>query len=156
METPQVGDRVRVVTRQQGSDDVKSGLYYNYFGGLVGAVRKVYSPQEVAVDVEHSSLTTEMRRRHEDIRKQMKTKWLDSLSEESRGKLTERERDFRLAYVILVAQSDLEAAPAAAPAAAAPPEPVPEAPEPVEASRRPTSEELARAEEEELRRHQAN
>lgn len=152
MEAPQVGDRVRVVARKQMPEDVKSGLYYNYFGGLVGSVRKVYSPQEVAVDIEHSSLTTEMRRRHEEVRKQMKTKWLDSLSEEARGKLTERERDFRLAYIILVAQTDLETAPVTVSATSA----VDDAKSSVATPRRPTSEELERAEEEELRRHQTD
>ena len=50
----------------------------------------------------------------------MKTRWLEGLSEEGRGRLTEREKDFNLRYVILVAMSDLEKV--AAPKA--PPQPV--------------------------------
>jgi ribosomal protein L21E len=116
------GDRVRIVTRDQNDEDEKSGMYYNHYAGLTGIVQKVYSKQEVSVDVELESLTREIRKRHEDVRDQMKTKWLDGLSEEGRGKLTEREKDFTLRYVILVAMSDLEkiaAKPAPKPAAVA-------------------------------------
>jgi ribosomal protein L21E len=102
------GDRVRVVTREPSDEDTKSGLYYRHFGGLTGTIQKVYSKTEVAVDVEHDSLTKEIRKRHEDVREQMKTKWLDGLSEEGRSRLTEREKDFLLRYVILVGMKDLE------------------------------------------------
>ncbi len=114
------GDRVRIASREQTEDDEKSGMYYNHYAGLTGVVQKVYSKQEVSVDVELESLTREIRKRHEEVRDQMKTKWLDGLSEEGRGKLTEREKDFTLRYVILVAMSDLEkvaAKPAPKPAA---------------------------------------
>ncbi len=104
------GDRVRIVARDSTDEDIKSGIYYSHYAGMTGTVQKVYSAAEVAVDVEHDSLSREIRKRHEDVRDQMKTKWLDGLSEEGRSKLTEREKDFNLRYVVLVKMDDLESA----------------------------------------------
>lgn len=111
------GDRVRIVSRDPTPEDLKSNLYYAYFGGLTGLVRKIYNKTEAAIEVEPDSLPKDIRKRHDEIRDQMKTKWLDGLSEEGRAKLTERERDFLLRYVLLVNLADLEridARPAAA------------------------------------------
>jgi hypothetical protein len=104
------GDRVRIAARTPTEEDSKSGLYYSHYSGLTGIIQKVYSKAEVAVEVEHESLAKEIRKRRDDVRDQMKTKWLDGLSEEGRSKLTEREKDFNLRYVILVAMADLEKA----------------------------------------------
>jgi len=102
------GDRVRIVAREPTDEDAKSALYFGYYGGLTGTVQKVYSKQEVAIEVDPESLPRDIRKRHEEIRDQMKTKWLDGLSEEGRSRLTEREKDFHLRYVLLVAMNDLE------------------------------------------------
>ncbi|HSV72654.1 MAG TPA: hypothetical protein VLH79_02730 [Chthonomonadales bacterium] len=149
MASLKLGDRVRVIRRETTDADRKSGTYYAHFGGLVGAVQKVYGPSEIAVDVEHETLPSEIRKRHLDIRDQMKTKWLDGLSEEGRGKLTEREKDFHLRYVILVAQADLEnAGPRPEKSSVAAPAPSREAP-------RKTSVDLDAAEEAEIQRRLA-
>lgn len=154
MPAPVEGDRIRLVTREAVPADLKSGLYYNYFGGLTGVIRKVYSPDSVVVEIEQESLTTDIRRRHHDIRDQMKTKWLDGLSEEGRSRLTERERDFHLRYVILTAMKDLE--PLEGPTTAKPLGPASTAAaEAAEATRRLSSQELAEAEEAELAKHKA-
>ena len=102
------GQRVRIVAREATDDDFKSQMYFSFYAGLTGLVQKQYSEVEVAVEVEHECLTREIRKRHEDVRDQMKTKWIDGLSEEGRSKLTERERDFYLRYVVLVSAADLE------------------------------------------------
>ncbi len=102
------GERIRVIAREPVEDDSKSGLYYRHFAGMTGTIQKIYSKTEVAIDIEHDSLTKEIRKRHEDVREQMKTKWLEGLSEEGRSRLTEREKDFHLRYVILVGMQDLE------------------------------------------------
>jgi ribosomal protein L21E len=104
------GDRVRIVAREQSEEDVKSLTYFPFFAGLTGTVQKAYGKTEVTVEIDPESLTKEIRKRHEDVRDQMKTKWLEGLSEEGRNKLTEREKDFNLRYVILVSMSDLEKA----------------------------------------------
>ena len=102
------GDRVRILSRPPTEEDAKSGTYFAHYAGLTGSIQKVYNKLEVAVEVEHDSLTRDIRKRHEDVRDQMKTKWLEGLSEEGRGKLTEREKDFNLRYVVLVPMADLE------------------------------------------------
>lgn len=102
------GDRVRIKTREVTPDDVKSGLYYPHFAGLTGTVYKIYNKEEVTVEIETESLPREVRQRHEKIRDQMKTKWLDGLSEEGRSKLTDREKDFLLRYMVLTGLGDLE------------------------------------------------
>lgn len=146
------GDRVRVASREANEEDIKSGLYYNYFAGLTGSVLKVYSNNEVSVDVEHESLTKEIRKRHDDVRDQMKTKWLDGLSEEGRGKLTEREKDFNLRYVLLVAMKDVEKIGARKLQDASPPVAVKAQPAEVEAPVRRTLAEIEAAEAAELAR----
>jgi hypothetical protein len=103
----QEGDRVQVVDRAATSEDEKTGLFYSHFRGLTGTIQKIYASQEVAVEVETESLTENVAHRHHDVQETMKTKWLDGLSDEARNRLSERERDFRLRYTILVALKDL-------------------------------------------------
>ena len=148
------GDRVRVATREQTEEDVKANSYFGYYGGLTGIITKVYNANEVAVEVEPESLTREIRKRHDDVRDQMKTKWLDGLSEEGRSKLTEREKDFNLRFVILTKMDDLEKIGARPPAQAkaAATESARSASEPEPA--RKTLAELEAAEEAELRKRQ--
>src|SRR5579864_9009227 len=102
------GDRVQVVDRSQNAEDTKSGLFYNHFRGLVGAITKIYPTEEVAVTIEQESLPEDVRKRHLDVQQQMKSRWLDGLSEEARGRLTDEEKDFRLRYSILVKAKDLQ------------------------------------------------
>jgi len=62
------GDRIRIVSRQVTDEDLKSNLYFSHYGGLLGTVQKVYSEgAEVAIDLELSSLTKDVRDRHEDV-----------------------------------------------------------------------------------------
>jgi ribosomal protein L21E len=158
------GDRVRIVSREQSEEDARAQMYYSYFGGLTGTIQKAYSKAEVAVEVDPESLTKEIRKRHEDVRDQMKTKWLEGLSEEGRSKLTEREKDFNLRFVILVAMADLEKAGprtvkvTSAPSSVSEPiETTAAASAPVQAAGRKTLAELEAAEEAELlRRAQQN
>jgi hypothetical protein len=153
MPTLKEGDAVRIVRREATEEDVKAERYFSFFGGLTGSVRKVYSKEEIAVEVDLESLPVEVRKRHLGVRDQMKTKWLDGLSEEGRGKLTEREKDFHLRYMLLVAGNDLEKV--RAPTAPAPETPAKAAAPPtleeIAASRK-TLSDLEAAEEAELRR----
>jgi ribosomal protein L21E len=137
------GDRVGIIDREANADDVKSGLFYNHFRGLTGTIQKIYATDEVAVEVEQDSLPEALATRHLDVQLQMKTKWMDGLSEEARNRLSEQERDFRLRYTVLVTLSDLTA-PGAKPVA----KPSLPAATPVEipTPKRPTSEDLDAAE----------
>ncbi len=102
------GDRVQVATRDVTAEDTKSQLYYAHFGGLSGTIQKIYTSGEVALELDLASLAPDVAQRHEDMRVQMQNKWLDSLSEEAKTRLTDAERDFKLRYNLLVAQTDLE------------------------------------------------
>ncbi len=139
------GDHVRISTREASAEDMKAGTYFEHYGGLTATVLKAYDNGEAVLDVDTESLTKEVRVRHDSIRDQMKTKWLDGLSEEGRSKLTEREKDFLLRYTLLARLEDLEKiAPKPKPAASETAEPAPA---------RKTLEEIEAAEEAELRKH---
>lgn len=102
------GDRVQIVTREVTAEDAKTQLYYAHFGGLAGTIQKVYDSGDAAIQVDLESLQPEIAVRHEEMRLQMQNKWLDSISEEAKSRLTEAERDFKLRYNLLVSLSDLE------------------------------------------------
>ena len=134
------GDRVQIADRSATADDAKTSLFFNHFRGLTGVVQKVYATEEAAVEIEAGSLPEGIAHRHHDVQETMKTRWLDGLSEEARGRLTEQERDFRLRYTVLVATKDITAA-GAKPTAS-------------ETTARATEADLSAAEEAELRRRQ--
>lgn len=109
------GDRVRIKAREPQGKEVHEGRYAPHLGGTTGTILKVYTPQEVAVDLDIESLPEPIRLRHAEQQSAMHEKWLNSLSDEARGRLTEQEKSFRLRYVVLVAESDLEPLPISAP-----------------------------------------
>ena len=103
----QAGAAVEIVARAAGPEDVKSGLYFDYFAGLRGTVRKHYDDDTVAVIVDTASLPDQMRKRHQTQQETARTKWLDGLSDEARRKLTDREQQFSLSYTLLLVAPDL-------------------------------------------------
>jgi len=168
------GDRVRLAARQVTAEDEKSGLYYSYFAELTGAVDMVYGDGSVCVNVDLESLSEQARDRHLAMQEAERKKWLEGLSGEARNRLTPEQKQLRLSYKILVSRNDLEPAeggkpeggkrPAKAaaadvedaagsakkgPARAPEPKRVREKEEP--APRRPSAEDLAKAEEEYLK-----
>ena len=104
------GDRVRIADREATAEDLKSNLFHNHFRGLIGTVQKVFANNEVAVDVEMSTLNEVIATRHVEMQEQMKNKWLDGLSEDARTRLTPNERAFKLRYTVLVSLADLKEA----------------------------------------------
>lgn len=102
------GDRVRVITREQTSKDVKENTYFPHLAGLTGVVAKAYTPEEVCVTVDRESLPDKNSERHAQIETSMQEKWLDSISQDARGKLTDREKEFHLHYTIIMNSADLE------------------------------------------------
>ena len=103
------GDRIQIADREATAEDVKSGLFYNYFRGLTGTIQKLYATEEVAIEVDNDSLEEAVLQRHLDVQEQMKTRWLEGLSEEARNRLSEQDRVFLLHYTILVPLKDLTA-----------------------------------------------
>lgn len=108
MATIKAGDLVRISDRQATAQDVKSGLFYSHYRGLVGSVRKVYRNDEVAVEIETDALPEDVWKRHMQTRDQMRQRWLEGLSDDVRRKLSPEQKDFALRYVVLVSARDLE------------------------------------------------
>ena len=104
------GDRVRLLAREVTADDEKSGLYYSYFAGLTGAVDTIYSDGSVCVNVDLESLSEQARDRHMAMQEAERKKWLDGLSGEARSRLTPEQKQLTLSYKILASNKDLEPA----------------------------------------------
>jgi hypothetical protein len=101
------GDRVLIVQRVPTAADVKSGLYYSYYGGLSGTVFKIYGKGETAqaaIDIDLESLPEDVARRHLNTRDEMVS---HLTGEAKRASLPGGEHPFRLRYVLLVAVADL-------------------------------------------------
>ena len=101
------GDRVRIIDRPSTPQDLKTGLYFGHYRGMIGTIQKVYGA-EVAVEVELDALPEDIWKRHMQVRDQMRERWLEGLSPEVRRKLTPEQKQFDLRYVVLVAAQDLE------------------------------------------------
>lgn len=104
------GDRVQIVERTPTAEDAKSGLYYIYFGGLVGTVDRIYDDDSVCVEIDLESLNEDARKRHMDIQEAERQRWLDNLSGEMRSRLTPEQKQLKMSYKILVHKKDLEPA----------------------------------------------
>lgn len=104
------GDLVRVVTREQTAQDVKEQTYFPHFAGLEGTVVKVYSPEEICVEINRDSLPEANAARQNEIEKFLRNRWLDGLSQDARSRLSEAEHRFHLNYTLLVKGTDLESA----------------------------------------------
>jgi hypothetical protein len=100
------GEYVAIVEREVTAADVKSGLYYQHFARLAGTVDCIYD-SEVCISVDPESLPEDILKRHTDIQESIRRKWLNGLSGEARHRLTPEERQFNLAYTILVHSDDL-------------------------------------------------
>jgi hypothetical protein len=102
------GDGVIITAREVTVDDSKTGLYFNYFGGLTGKVDRIYDDGSVCIDVNIDSLSDEARKRHLAMQEAERKRWLDNLSGEARNRLSEEQRQLKISYKILVSKKDLE------------------------------------------------
>lgn len=102
------GDGVTIKTREITPDDSKTGMYYQYFGGLVGTVDRVYDDGSICVDIDIESLSDDARKRHLAMQEAERKRWLESLSGEARNRLTEEQRRLKISYKLLVSNNDLE------------------------------------------------
>jgi len=101
------GMKVRVKAREASAEEAKNGRYAPYLSHATGTVLKVYSGKEIAVNLDLESLHPDIVTRHKKQQQAMHQKWLDSLSEEARNRLTPEEKAFRLNYIVLLPESDL-------------------------------------------------
>jgi hypothetical protein len=110
MPTWKVGDRVRVIKRDQTTKDAQENAYFPHMAELEGAISKIYSPEEICVEVDRETLPEQNAERHAEIEQHLQERWLDSISQEARSNLSEPERQFRLHYTLIVKSTDLEPA----------------------------------------------
>jgi hypothetical protein len=104
------GDRVRVVKRDVTEEDRKKNRYFDHMAGLVGTVQNVYEAGEVAVRVEHDSMTPVTAEVFQQANQRMRDRFQRDTSEEQKKQLTKEEMEFTANYVVLVQASDLEKA----------------------------------------------
>ncbi|MCX6344237.1 MAG: hypothetical protein NT018_04090 [Armatimonadetes bacterium] len=102
------GNGVMIKTREVTPEDIKSGLYFLYFGGLVGKVDRIYDDGSVCIEVDIDSLSKEARSRHLAMQEAERRRWLENLSGEARNRLTPEQRQLRISYKLLVSKKDLE------------------------------------------------
>ena len=100
------GQTVKFIPRD-ASKEARPVPYYDFYTGLNGKVVKVYDDGTVALVVDRASLPVDALQRHEKSEQDMRDKWMRSLSEDDRSKLTEAQRAFSLRYTLLVSASDL-------------------------------------------------
>lgn len=101
------GDRVQVRARAVQGKEAQEGRYAPHLANATGSILKIYSPQEIAVELDLDSLPEAVRERHAEQQTRMHERWLNSLSDEARSRLTDEEKTFRLRYVALLAEEDL-------------------------------------------------
>lgn len=101
-------DRVQVIDREPTPEENKKRIFYNHLRGLSGTVRRVYAEEEeIWVEVDPETLPEDVRRRHQETESQMRSKWLDSISDDARRKLGDAEKQFSLRYSILTSPNHL-------------------------------------------------
>ena len=139
------GDRVQVRARAVQGKEAHEGRYAPHLGNAVGTILKVYAPQEIAVALDLESLPEAIRARHAEQQTRMHERWLNSLSEEARNRLTDEEKSFHLRYVALLAEDDLlplkasDSPRASAKSAATPAKTASTAPKPTAKTKQPTA-----------------
>ena len=101
-------DRVQIIDREATPEDNKKRIFYGHMRGLTGIIRRVYAEEEeIWVEVDLDSLPEDVRQRHQETENQMRTKWLDGLSDEARRRLGSAEKQFNLRYSILTSPNHL-------------------------------------------------
>jgi len=101
------GDRVKIVERDVNREDRQSFLYFHHMAGLTGTVQNYYGEDEVAVKIDPDSFTDTISATHKEAVKRMRAKFLDSLGEEQKRRLSKEERRFDAHHVLLIHADDL-------------------------------------------------
>lgn len=103
-----IGERVVIKTREATDDDMLSQLYYNYFGGLRGVIVKEPEENHFAISVDRDSLPSDILKRHKEIEKLERDRWLAGISEEQKRNMTAQQKQYTFDYTVLVDANDLE------------------------------------------------
>lgn len=100
------GDKVRVIEREVTEEDRKTNRYFPHMAGLTGVVQNVYSTDQIAVNVDMSSVSKVTK----DVQKVATERMRANINEAQRRDLTAEELNFVAHYVILVRSDDIEKA----------------------------------------------
>src|SRR5688500_3039621 len=101
------GDRVQIVEREVNREDRQSALYFGHMAGLTGTVTSYYGIDEVAVKLDPDTFSNVLAETHKEAVKRMRAKFLDSLGEEQKKRLTKEDKQFSANNVVLVHSDDL-------------------------------------------------
>jgi hypothetical protein len=100
------GQSIKFIPREANSE-ARVVSYYDFYSNLQGTVTKLYDDGTAAVIIDRASLPDDARDRHEKSERDMRDKWMRSLSEEDRNKLSDIQKQFNLRYTLLVSTTDL-------------------------------------------------
>ena len=84
--------------------------FFQHMTGLTGTIENYYSTKEIAVKVDIDKLPTIPKQVHAEATKRLRTKFIESVSEEQKKSLTKEELEFTPHYMLLLAETDLEKA----------------------------------------------
>ncbi len=101
------GDRVQIVEREVNRDDRQAGTYFGHLAGLTGTVASYYAADEVAVKIDETTFSNVLAGTHKEAVKRMRAKFLDSLGEEQKRRLSKEDKQFSANHVVLVHSEDL-------------------------------------------------
>jgi hypothetical protein len=107
------GDRVQIVEREVNRDDRQAGTYFGHLAGLTGTVANFYAADEVAVKIDEGAFSNVLAGTHKEAVKRMRAKFLDSLGEEQKRRLSKEEKQFNANHIVLVHSEDLVKGPPA-------------------------------------------
>ncbi len=100
--------------------EIESSTFFPHYGGLEGEVTRLFDNGEVAIRINRDLLPEGISKMHKHIEGRIKTKFMDSLSEEGRKRLTPEEKAINLSFQVLVKVDDVEGAKSTPKAAAKP------------------------------------
>lgn len=103
-----IGDKVVIKTREATHEEFEDKTYYNFFGGLTGTIAKDSLEGSYVVNIDLDSLPADFLKRHRELEKLEKERWLSGLSEENRRSLTAEQKQYHLDYKLFVKEADLE------------------------------------------------
>lgn len=107
------GDRVQIVEREVNRDDRQAGTYFGHLAGLTGTVTNYFAADEVAVKIDEDAFSNVLAGTHKEAVKRMRAKFLDSLGEEQKRRLSKEDKQFNANHVVLVHSEDLVKGPPA-------------------------------------------
>lgn len=102
------GDAVRIVSRPVLAEDRRTNRYFEHMAGLTGTIANIYGPEEVAVQIDKTSITATSKAVHDEAVRRLRAKFIANASEEAKSKFEKHELEFDAHYMLLARSEDLE------------------------------------------------